>query len=314
MLFLLEQEGGSLIAPMALAHPLHPIDNRSRNKRRNLWVGRCVSSWWPWFPSRSSVLIYICMCIPYMSSAIGRIYTYIQRGCHSVLAKLHPITFYRIIFLGSARFLGWMPLFVFFGLPIVSCSLIKFNTRMLVTFGICFKQHFDTRYLVFYNPSPPRMFLSLDLLWEYRTQHGANGPLYITSSYSTWIFCRGVSGFATDCPCGGWCLGLTTCLLHVGRPFGNRILNNSWAVGLTYWIINLFLCVFWNMQLYMSWYIRSFFGFTFLNISLLSLFFFKYSCTNNFHRRSLYTFYSIWNIMNCWAVVSDGDSDSTTRI
>ena len=61
-------------------HPLHPIDNRSRNKRRNLWVGRCVSSWWPWFPSRSSVLIYmyihiyICMYIPYTSSVIGRIY------------------------------------------------------------------------------------------------------------------------------------------------------------------------------------------------------------------------------------------------
>ena len=50
----------------------------------------------------------------------------------------------------------------------------KSNTRMLVTFGICFKQHFDTRYLVFYNPSPPRMFLSLDLLWEYRIQHDAN--------------------------------------------------------------------------------------------------------------------------------------------
>ena len=43
---------------------------------------------------------------------------------------------------------------------------------MLVTFGICFKQHFDTRYLVFYNPSHPRMFLSLDLLSEYRIQHG----------------------------------------------------------------------------------------------------------------------------------------------
>ena len=41
------------------------------------------------------------------------------------------------------------------------------------------------------------------------------------------------------------------------------------------------------MQLYMSWYIRSFFGFTFLNI----LYFFKYSCTNIFHRRRLYTFY-----------------------
>ena len=47
--------------------------------------------------------------------------------------------------------------------------------------------------------------------------------------------------------------------------------------------------VFWHMQLYMSWYIRSFFGFTFLNI----LYSFKYSCTNIFHRRSLYTFYSI---------------------
>ena len=48
--------------------------------------------------------------------------------------------------------------------------------------------------------------------------------------------------------------------------------------------------VFWHMQLYMSWYIRSFFGFTFSNI----LYFFKYSCTNIFHRRSLYTFNWIW--------------------
>ena len=110
---------------------------------------------------------------------------------------------------------------------------------MLVTLCICLKQYFDTRYLVFYNTSPPRMFLSLDLLWEYWIQHGANGPLYVTSCYSTWIFCRGVSGFATDCPCDVWCRGLTTCLLHVGPPFGNRILNNSWAVGLTngLWIL-----------------------------------------------------------------------------
>ena len=76
MIFGLEQEGGSLLAPTALAHPLHPIDNRSRNKRRNLWFGRCVSSWWPWFPSRSSVLVYMYtyVYIPYKSSVIGRIY------------------------------------------------------------------------------------------------------------------------------------------------------------------------------------------------------------------------------------------------
>ena len=29
------------------------------NRRRNLWVEWCVSSWWLLFPSRSSVLIYI---------------------------------------------------------------------------------------------------------------------------------------------------------------------------------------------------------------------------------------------------------------
>ena len=180
-------------------------------------------------------------------------------------------------------------------LSIVAKNILlqRSNTRMLVTVNICFKQHFDTRYLVFYNPSPPRMFLSLDLLSEYRIQHGANGPIYVTSSYSTWIFCRGVSGFATDCPCDVW---LNTCLLHVGPPFGNRILNNSWAVGLIKWIIYLNLFVFWHMQLYMSWYIRSFFGFTFLSI----LYFFMYSCTNIFHRRSLFTFYIDFVWTACW--------------
>ena len=42
-----------------------------------------------------------------------------------------------------------------------------------------------------------------------------------------------------------------------------------------------------DMNCQTGWYIRSFFGFTFLNI----LYFFKYSCTNIFHRRSLDTFY-----------------------
>ena len=65
----LEQEGGCLIAPMALAHPLHPIYSSSRNRRRNLWVRWCVSSWWPLFPPRSSVLIYIYIyMLFYMSS------------------------------------------------------------------------------------------------------------------------------------------------------------------------------------------------------------------------------------------------------
>ena len=65
--------------------------------------------------------MHICMYIPYTSSVIGRIYN------GSVIKYWRSCTPSRSIglFLGSARFLGWMPLFVFFGLPIVSCSLIK---------------------------------------------------------------------------------------------------------------------------------------------------------------------------------------------
>ena len=121
---------------------------------------------------------------------------------------------------------------------------------MLVTFGICFKQHFDIRYLLFYNLSPARMFLSLDLLSENRIQHNAIGPLYVTSSYSTWIFCRGVSGFATDCPCDVWCRELTTCLLHVGPPFGNRFLNTIWAVDSTYWIAYFHFFLYFDIWIY----------------------------------------------------------------
>ena len=116
----------------------------------------------------------------------------------------------------------------------------------------------------FYNPSPPRMFLSLDLLSNYRIQHGAIRPLYVISSYSTWIFCRGVSGFATDCPCGVWCRGLTICLLHVGPPFGNRFWNNSWTVGLTWWIVYLlFFCILTYAVMYVLIHHILFFGFIF---------------------------------------------------
>ena len=70
-----------------------------------------------------NIYMYICICmyILYTSSVIGRIYN------GSVIQYWRSCTPSRSLglFLGSARFLGWMPLFVFFGLPIVSCSLIK---------------------------------------------------------------------------------------------------------------------------------------------------------------------------------------------
>ena len=67
--------------------------------------------------------------------------------------------------------------------------------------------------------------LTLCVIW--RLLHIIS-PIYIIVPTDMERWC-----FATDCPCGVWCRGLTTCILHVGPPFGNRILNNSWAVGLT---------------------------------------------------------------------------------
>ena len=158
---------------------------------------------------------------------------------------------------------------------------------MLVTFGICFKQHFDTRYLVFYNPSIPRMFLSLDLS-EYRIQHGAIAPLCVTSSYSTCIFCKGVLGFATDCPYDVRCRGLTTFLLHVGPPFGNLEIyfkhqlscrfDKPDSISSFFFYICNYICLDTSYNFWLYLY--------FLNI----LYIFKYSCTNIFHRRSLCAF------------------------
>ena len=108
--------------------PLHPIDNRSRNRRRNLWVGWCVSSWWPLFPSRSSVLIYIYIYMHFLYKFCYRSYIYMQQECHSVLVKLHPITFYRTVFLGSAQFLGWMPSFF---LWFTNCVLLSDNNTLI---------------------------------------------------------------------------------------------------------------------------------------------------------------------------------------
>ena len=117
-----------------------------------------------------NIYVYIYMCVHSLYEFCYR--SYIQRECHSVLARLHPITFYRGM-RGS-----WSECHFVFSLVYQLCLALwsQPNTRMLVTLCICLKQYFDTRYLVFYNTSPPRMFLSLDLLWEYRIQHGATDP------------------------------------------------------------------------------------------------------------------------------------------
>ena len=194
-----EQESGSLITPMELAHPLPPINSRSRNKHWNLWVGPCVSSWWLLCPSRNSEVIYIYsyVCILIRVLVLGRIYTY-TGSVAQYWWNCTPTKFKKFIGLllllllfcfWSARFLCWMPLVVFFGFTNhVLLYDNKTNSMMLVTIGIRLKQHFGTRYLAFCNLSPPRMFLSLDLLSEYRIQHGTIWPFMShlgTQGYST---------------------------------------------------------------------------------------------------------------------------------
>ena len=69
----------------------------------------------------------------------------------------------------------------------------------------------------------PWMFLPLDILLEYWIEHVSSGLLYVMFTIPTRIFYREVPGFATDCPCGVWCRGLTTCPLYVGPLFGNLV-------------------------------------------------------------------------------------------
>ena len=217
MIFGLEQEGGSLITPMALTHLLHLIDNRSRNRRRNLWVGWCVSSYWPLFPSRSSVLIYI--------------YIYI----YALLYEFCFLWFTNCVLLSDDNSLMpgclWLLAFVLNNTLILGiwCSTI---------------------------PHLPGCFCP----WTFFQNIGFN---MVPSDPFMSHLATQLSGFATDCPCDVWCRGLTTCVLHVGPPFGNRFLNTSWAVGLTYWKAYLHFFVFWHVQSYMSWYIMSLFAFIF---------------------------------------------------
>ena len=126
---------------MALAHPFHPIKNKSMNKRWSLWVGRCVSSGWPLFLSRNYVLIYIYPYVCIYTSSGNRTCVYVHRESRSVLVKLHPIAVWLLgvrcscVESGSALFLCRKPPVVFFGFT--NCVLLyDCKTRKLVTTGM----------------------------------------------------------------------------------------------------------------------------------------------------------------------------------
>ena len=135
--------------------------------------------------------------------------------------------------LGSAWFLCWTPLFIFFGFT--KCILLydnKTNNMMLVTISFRFKQHFDTRYIAFCNHSPPRRLCPWNFFQNIGFSVVPSDP-FMSDLDTKLGYSTGGFRLSTDCPSGAWCRGSTTCLLYVGPLFGNRLSNQSWAVGLT---------------------------------------------------------------------------------
>ena len=105
------------------------------------------------------------------------------------------------------------PFLLFFpdtGCPVPDVSIYYMSNINELPDGILF--HW------FCKCTPPWMFLPLDIPSEYRPEHVTFGLLCVIFKFPSRIFCRRVPGFATDCPCGVWCRGLTTCLLYVGPP------------------------------------------------------------------------------------------------
>ena len=111
---------GVLITPMALTHRLHPIKCKSRNKRRNLWVGWCVSSWrslfWPVHSiyyihtskrHTSQTLVWPCWCIGWFDTVWFQVRFQMYGPLFSMslygskyhvtvyIGQQHPITVYR---------------------------------------------------------------------------------------------------------------------------------------------------------------------------------------------------------------------------
>ena len=117
-------------------------------------------------------------------------------------------------------------------------SLIRYPRFYLLLGSLCTRPFpvnhrfrvFETRCLWFCNCSPLGVFLPLVLPWLGNTKHNTIGRLYVGCISSTRIIFRGVPGFVTDCSCGVWFRGLSTCLLYVIPVYVDLVLHNSCVI------------------------------------------------------------------------------------
>ena len=77
-------------------------------------------------------------------------------------------------------------------------------------------------------------------LVEYWIEHVALGLLCVMCTFPTSIFYRWVPGFATDCPCGVWCRGLTTCLHYFDNS--HNLSSRNWI----YFILRFLIFHIWQ--------------------------------------------------------------------
>ena len=112
----------------------------------------------------------------------------------------------------------------------IMTSSIWISLRNLYGHSLLFELHarlIVTKWFYFCKCTTPWMFPPLDLLLEYWIGHVTFGLLSVKFTFPTRIFYKGVPGFATDCPCGVWCRGSTTCFLYVSPLFGNIVYNDT---------------------------------------------------------------------------------------
>ena len=235
--FGLEQENGRLITPMALAYPLYPTRNRSRNKRRNTWVGLCVPSWWPWFWSVNSIyhfihithIYYKCILSNWNKLFLRHIYTYHELVWPWQCVEWNDIIILSFVYHNMNIDTMWHCAFVicihqivydcFWGvrcsgvegdyvfLLLISTCIMMVATIIWIFMCILFISNYifrlsECRELYFYNYAPFWTFLSLNILFEYWIKHVTVGLIYVMFRFSTRIFHRDIPGFATDCSCG----------------------------------------------------------------------------------------------------------------
>ena len=117
----------------------------------------------------------------------------------------------------------------------------------------------------------------MDLLSEYRIQHGAIGPLYVR--LCNWLSLRRLVLWINHLPPACWS---TLWKANFKHKLGCRFdILDSISSFFLYFDIAIIYVLIHHILFWLYLY--------FLNI----LYFFKYSCINIFHRRSLCTFYSL---------------------